>query len=254
MNQNCTKGANMSSPKIPLFDIDWTLLRGDAVNKKAHQDAFDFALHTVYNLPDNVSQRDYVSEGKIDSQILMEIAIIHGFSEEKARDKVNNALKTMAGYFMKHAGEGHYEPMPGVTSLLSDLKKRGLTLGLLTGNVAEIGWEKLRRASIAEYFAFGAFGSMAFKRVDLIKIAADEASKVLDRKVEISELVIIGDSPLDIACARDGGIPVIAVGAGHYKSHELAHADLTIESLEEKDKVLNFLGLIRADTLGVNSY
>ncbi|MBI2018761.1 HAD family hydrolase [Candidatus Daviesbacteria bacterium] len=237
------KNVHMSSLKIPLFDIDWTLLRGEEINKKAHRDAYNFALHSIYNLPSHVSQRDYFSEGKIDSQVLMEIAKLHGVTEDEAKTKVHTALSTMAKYFIKHAGEGHYEPMPGVVNLLSDLKSKGIPLGLLTGNVAEIGREKLRRAGIADYFAFGAFGSMAFKRVDLIQIAKEKASKVLGQDISIHRFVIVGDSPLDIACARDGGIPVIAVGAGHYKSHELSHADLVVDSLEEQGKIIKFLKL-----------
>lgn len=236
------KGANMSLPKIPLFDIDWTLLRGSSEGNQVHNEAFDFALHTVFSLPD-ASKNEISAEGSIDTKILIDVSKLHGVSEEKAKSIMPEALKAMTDYFMKHAGEGHFEPMPGVVSLLSGLKKRNIPIGLLTGNVAEIGWEKMKRAGLIEYFSFGAFGSMAFKRVDLIKIAAGEASKVLGRNVEVSELVIIGDSPLDIACARDGGILVIAVGAGHFKSHELTHADLTVESLEERDKILKFLGL-----------
>lgn len=219
--------------RIPLFDIDWTLLKGAEINKKAHRDAFDHALHTIYHLPSFVSQRNYVSEGKIDSQILMEMAIRFGVSEVNALNQVENALAAMTSYFSKHADEGTYEVMPGVVELLTDLKFRNIPLGLLTGNVEAIGWEKLRRAGIKDFFSFGAFGSMAYKRVDLIKIA--------EQKAGTRKLVIVGDSPLDIVCARDGGIPVITVGAGHYKSHELTSADLTVDSLEEKDKILAFL-------------
>ncbi|MDD5147805.1 MAG: HAD hydrolase-like protein [Candidatus Daviesbacteria bacterium] len=238
------KNANTSSFKfkIPLFDIDWTLLKGGNVGNKVHHDAFEFALHTVYN-QSAASYADASGQGRIDTQILIQILNVHGVSEEEAKNKMPQALEAMAKYFMKHADEGTYEIMPGVVELLADLKKRGLTLGLLTGNVAEIGWEKLRRAGIKDYFSFGAFGSMAYRRVDLIDIARKEAEKVLGQKLSVHDFVIVGDSPLDIACARAGGIPVIAVGTGHYKPHELIHADLTLESLEEKDKILEFLGL-----------
>lgn len=231
-----------SEYKIPLFDIDWTLLRGSNEGNQVHNEAFDFALHTVFNLP-NASKKEINSEGSIDTKILIDVSKLHGVSEEKAKSIMPHALKVMTDYFLQHADEGKFEPMPGVIELLSDLKTRGLPLGLLTGNVAEIGWEKLKRAGLKDYFSFGAFGSMAFKRVNLIPIAAKEASRALGRQVNVTELFIVGDSPLDIACARDGGIPVIAVGAGHFKSHELAHADLTLESLEEKDKVLKFLNV-----------
>lgn len=57
----------------------------------------------------------------------------------------------------------------------------------------------------------------------------------------MERFVIIGDSPLDIACARAGNIEVIAVAAGVYKQHHLSEADLVVKSLEEKDKILEFL-------------
>lgn len=223
--------------KIPLFDIDWTLLRG---SNPVHNTAFNHAFKSIYNLP-SASIDEIEHNGMIDTQIFIEIAKAHGFSEKEAKNKVDIALTTMVDYFMKHADEGHYEAMPGVKELLESLKKLGLPMGLLTGNVEEIGWEKVRRAGIKGYFSFGAFGSMALKRVDLIQIARIRAEKILKREIPLESLVIVGDSPLDIACARNGGLPVIVVGAGLYKSHELAHADLVIESLKEKDKVIQFL-------------
>lgn len=236
------KNGNTSSFKfkIPLFDIDWTLLKGGEVGNKIHHEAFDYALSKVYHQP-TASYNDLKGTGRIDTQILIQILALYGVSEKEAKSKMLQALKAMTHYFMEHADEGTYKIMPGVVDLLNDLKKRKLPLGLLTGNVVEIGWEKLRRAGLKDYFSFGAFGSMAYRRVDLINIARKEAEKVLGQKLSIHDFVIVGDSPLDIACARAGGIPVIAVGAGHYKSHELTHADLTVESLEEKDKIVRFL-------------
>lgn len=225
---------------IPLFDIDWTLLVGGELGNKIHSDAFDFALHTVYNQP-TASKNEAMTQGKIDTQILIEVLKLHEVSEEEAKAKMPEALDAMTSYFREHAAEGHFEPMPGVIDLLTVLKEKNVPLGLLTGNTAKIGWEKLERAGIKDYFSFGAFGSMAFKRVDLIEIARQDAVKVLGIDIPIHSLVIVGDSPLDIACARDGGIRVIAVGAGHHKSHELTHADLTVDSLKEKDKILKFL-------------
>lgn len=231
----------MKKIKIPLFDIDWTLLQG-GVSNKIHGDAFNFAFHSVYEKP-QAFKSEISTDGKIDTQIILEVLKLHNVSDQ-AKEKMPKALDAMRSYFMKHADEGTYEPMPGVVELLSDLKQKNLPLGLLTGNIAEIGWEKLRRAGINHYFSFGAFGSMAFQRVDLIEIARKEAYKVLNKEIPTQSLVIVGDSPLDIACAREGGIEVIAVGAGHYKTHHLKEADLVLESLLEKDKVLKFLGVI----------
>src|SRR3989344_5935 len=139
MNQISMKGRNMSSLeyKIPLFDIDWTLLKGEEINKRVHREANDFALHNVYH-------------------------------QKNAKSKMPEAIEVMTQYFLEHADEGYFEPMPGTIGLLSELKERNIPMGLLTGNMENIGWEKLRKAGIKDYFSFGAFGSMAFRRVDLI--------------------------------------------------------------------------------------
>lgn len=231
----------MSLPnyKIPLFDVDGTLVHSSTLIN-IHDEAFDYALHTVYNLPDATVKNQSLS-GKIDSQILIEISQIYGASEKEAKEKVQDAMTATLDYFMKHAVKHHYEVIPEVESLLKDLKSLGIPLGLLTGNIEEIGWEKMRLVGLYDYFTFGAFGSLAFKRVDLIPIAKERLEKMLNIKIPLQNLVIIGDTPLDIACARAGQIPVIAVSTGKYKSHELSEADLVIESLEEKDKIIDFL-------------
>ncbi len=228
--------------RIPLFDIDWTLLRGTEDNNKVHFDAYDQAFQKIYHLPAKVRE-GFVTQGKIDSQILIEVAILHGVSEKEAKEKINDAMILMVDYFMKHAGEGNYQLMPGVKELLDDVKAANVPIGLLTGNIEEIGWEKMRRAGIKDYFTFGAFGSMALKRVDLIPVAKKRAEKIYKMKIPPERFIIIGDSPLDIACAKDGGIEIIAVGAGVYKSNQLTDADLVVESLEEKDKILRFLNV-----------
>lgn len=229
----------MSLPnyKIPLFDIDWTLIEG---NNGIHKAGFMHAYGTVYNLP-GASIDEIEHNGMIDSQILMEIAKLHGVSEETAKTKVQDAMTAVVDYFMKHVEEGHFKVMPGTIELLNELKKMGIPLGLLTGNIEEIGWEKVNRAGVKEYFTFGAFGSFAYKRVDLIPIAKKRLEEILKEDISLNRFVIIGDSPLDIACARAGNIEVIAVAAGVYNEHHLSEADLVVNSLEEKDKIIEFL-------------
>ena len=69
-----------------------------------------------------------------------------------------------------------------------------------------------------------------------------ELSKIeLKIKIPLQRFVIIGDTPLDIACAKACNIEVIAVATGHYRHHHLTEADLVVESLGEKEKILEFL-------------
>lgn len=228
----------MSLPnyKIPLFDIDWTLLEG---GNKIHNKAFSFAYKTIYGIDASIDEIEH--HGMIDKQILLEISIRHGISKGDALGKVNTAITVMIDYFIKHAHKTHYRVLPGVIALLKVLKNLNIPLGLLTGNIEEIGWEKIRRAGIYDYFIFGAFGSLAFKRVDLIPIAKKRLEKILNEQIPLERFVIVGDSPLDIACAKAGNIKVIAVASGVYKHNHLSDADLVVNSLKEHDKIIEFL-------------
>lgn len=223
--------------KIPLFDIDWTLLKG---GNKVHNAAFTFAFDKVYKLP-NTSIDEINHHGMVDTQIFIEIPKLHGISEEEAKSKIPQALETMINYFNQHADEGSYKVMPGSLKLLKTLKSLKVPMGLLTGNTEEIGWEKLGRAGIRDFFSFGAFGSMVLKRIDLIPIAKKKAENLLGLNVSLQQLVIVGDSPRDIVCAKEAGISIIAVGAGVHAVDKLKEADLVVKSLEEKDKIIKFL-------------
>lgn len=227
--------------EIPLFDIDWTLLEG---GNKAHDDAFDFAFKNVYNLPE-ASKREIQTDGMIDKQIIVEILKRHSVPEEIARAKMDLAVSAMAEYYADHESEGECVVMPGVVELLSELKSRRVPMGLLTGNVEGIAWRKVSRAGIRDFFSFGSFGNLAYKRVDLISIAAERARSA-GINASVKDLVIVGDALLDVKCAKDGGIHSVAVGAGKFSVEQLAvmEPDLLLSTLKEKEKFLRFFKLI----------
>lgn len=225
--------------KIPVFDLDWTLLA--KAEPKVHHHAFLYAFKTLFGV--NISDEGF-KEGGIDNQIIIESLSENEVPREKIIEKLFEIQKTMINYFMEHKHETVFKPLPGVENALKILVEKNITLGLLTGNIEEIGWEKLRIAGIDKYFKFGAFGNMGMTRPDLIPIAADRASKVFGKIVAASDLVVIGDTPLDVECAKIGGAHSIAVGSGpSYPYEKLLNsgADLVVKSLEEIDKILKFI-------------
>lgn len=225
--------------KIPLFDVDWTLMEG---GNKAHSLSYDYAFRTVYDIP-NASKSEIKTDGMIDTQIIIEVLKLHDYPEEKVKAKMKEATAAMEEYYHHHLNEGKWILLPGVKEILQTLKNKGVPCGLLTGNVESIGWHKVERAGIKDFFSFGAFGDGAFKRVDLIAVAQKRLSELIKREIPINNFIIIGDSPLDIACAKAGGIQVIAVAQGSFSADELqaAGADLVLGSLNETDKFLKFI-------------
>ncbi|MCL6096863.1 MAG: HAD family hydrolase [Patescibacteria group bacterium] len=224
--------------KIPLFDIDGTLFK---TGGQLHKDAFAYAFKNVYGV--NAKQTDAgIVEGRVDNQIIVQVLEHHGLKEKETKDKIKLATQKMAEYFMEHKKGSAPEILPGVISLLEKLKYEKIPMGVLTGNVEQIAWTKLERAGIKDFFAFGAFGDKVFKRVDLVKIARQNAEKSLKKSFKTSDFIIVGDTPRDIQCAKDAGIESIAVSTGIYPFEELVDEkpDLAVHSLEEKS-VLEFI-------------
>jgi phosphoglycolate phosphatase-like HAD superfamily hydrolase len=115
---------------------------------------------------------------------------------------------------------------PGVRNLLRRLTARGVVIGLVTGNLSRIGWRKMERAGLRQYFRFGAFAELAHSRAGLVRIAIRRARREqwIGRDAVIS---LIGDHPNDVLAAQANGIRAIAVGTGIVPLEELqSHSPL----------------------------
>ncbi|PIY80917.1 MAG: hypothetical protein COY80_00710 [Candidatus Pacebacteria bacterium CG_4_10_14_0_8_um_filter_42_14] len=227
---------------IPLFDIDGTLLKGGGGNQ-AHKNGGSYAFRTVYGLDDKACWDNIITDGKIDKQIILEVVEKNGISHKKALAKLDEAIDATTSYYLEHSNEGTCIAADGAIELLEELQKQNVPLGLLTGNIEAIGIDKLSKAGLAKYFEFGAFGNLALRRVDLIEIARERAIKLVGLQMTTSKFMIIGDSTLDVKCAKDGNIPVIGVSTAKSSSQELAEAgaDLVVESLLQKDDIVKFI-------------
>ena len=74
--------------------------------------------------------------------------------------------------------------------------------------------KKLSRFGLGKYFPIGAYGSDSACRLDLPAIAVQRAKQHFAVDFAPYEVVIIGDSVNDIACARGYGAKAIAVNTG----------------------------------------
>lgn len=223
--------------KIPLFDIDGTLFK---TANPVHRDAFEYAFKKTYGI--NAKQTDISPEGKVDNQIILEVLEKHGISEKEIKQKIKDATKEMTIYFEENKNSVNPEILPGVINLLKKLRHKNIPIGMLTGNVEEIAWIKIEKAGLKDFFDFGAFGDKAFKRVELVEHAKNNAEKALNKCFKTTDFVIIGDTPRDIECAKDAGINVIAVSTGIYPFEELLNEkpNLVVHYLDDKS-VFEFL-------------
>ena len=107
---------------------------------------------------------------------------------------------------------------------------------LFSGNLQATANLKLKCAGIntslfeATGSLFGAFGSDHGDRSELVRIAKNRYAELIGRaEIEPNDMVIIGDSPKDISCAHDNGVPCVAVTTGRYARDQLSDADLVLD-------------------------
>ena len=183
--------------------------------------------------------------GRTDAWILSQAATTHQIPCDEAR-----AQSFRESYLKKLAVEVH-EPgprkgiMPGVRALLDQLSDRDdVYLALLTGNLEGGARVKLEYFDLWRYFRCGAFGDELQDRNDLLKVALERVT-TSGGPVKPSEVIVIGDTPLDVAVAKRGGARSLAVATGGYDAATLqaSGADVVLESFSDVMAALTALGL-----------
>jgi phosphoglycolate phosphatase-like HAD superfamily hydrolase len=116
--------------------------------------------------------------------------------------------------------------VPELLAALEPHEAAGRALvGLLTGNVEGGAALKLRAAGLdPARFAVGAYGSDSPRRPELPAIAAERAAAATGRRFAGADVVIVGDTPDDIACGRPIGARVVAVATGFFGVAQLQAA------------------------------
>jgi phosphoglycolate phosphatase-like HAD superfamily hydrolase len=204
--------------KLVLFDIDGTLLRSDGAGRRAiHK-----ALMEVFG---SVGPDSYWFDGKTDRQIVRDLMRLDGHEDAHIDARMDPLLtryvECLAGELAKEGFTAHL--LEGVGDLLTALEARDdVILGLLTGNVEPGARAKLRAVGLdPDRFTVGAFGSDHEHRPALPAIAQQRARDELGVDVAGGDIVVIGDTPADIECARSVDARAIGVATGRFPVEEL---------------------------------
>jgi phosphoglycolate phosphatase len=130
---------------------------------------------------------------------------------------------------------------PGVALLVEALSAAaGCVVGLLTGNVEGGARIKLRATGLLPHFRLGAYGSDHRDRTRLPAVAAGRAEALVGRPFRGREVVVVGDTPLDVGCGRAFGAACVAVATGRHTVGDLtaSGADHVFPDFGETARVL----------------
>lgn len=209
-------------PLVLLFDIDGTMLTTDGAGRRALARAFDAVVGAGGSVVDEL---DFA--GATDPAIVRQgLRLLGAPDDDATMARVVEAYVPQLRDELTAPGAVHVHP--GVGPVLDAVcTAERVAVGLGTGNVEGGAWAKVERAGLAGRFAFGGFGSDHEDRPSLLRIGAARGAATLGCSPEACRVVIVGDTPRDVAAAHAIGAECLAVATGLFTVEALARAGAT---------------------------
>jgi phosphoglycolate phosphatase len=213
--------------KLVLFDIDGTLVHTGGAGVKAFAKVFA----QEFGVPNGTERMKFA--GRTDVGLVREFFLVNQI--EPNAENFQRFFEHYVFWLDHILAHSKTAACPGIWELIRALQAlpNPPTLGLLTGNI-RLGAEiKLRHFDLWKEFETGAFADDHEERDQIAHVAHKRGARVLGRKLRGEEVVVIGDTPLDVKCGRAIGANVLAVATGGATLDELKqHApDWAVEDL-----------------------
>ena len=223
--------------QVCLFDIDGTLLSSGGAGKAA----MEAALATEFGTARSTDGVPFA--GRTDRAIVRELFQIHQIEEcaHNFQRFLTAYLRHLPGCLGAHKGA----VLPGIAALLQCLQERTeIAVGLLTGNVRDGARLKLGHYGLYHHFAFGGFGDRHLTRDEVAQEARAAVCSHLKKQVASEQIWVIGDTPLDVRCARSIGARAVAVATGFHSLDvlEAERPDLLFADFSDPSRLLALCG------------
>ena len=221
--------------KLVLFDIDGTLITSRGAGRRAMRTA----LERVFGAAGGIDQYDL--GGRTDTRIVHDVMGALGWEPARVKDRLDDFFEAYLAGLTSEIGDGrHVVTLPGVSLVVDRLAQSAdVVLGLVTGNIEEGARIKLLPTGLWPHFRVGAYGSDHMDRRRLPSLAARRAHALVGHTFAPTDVVVIGDTPHDIDCARAFGAVAIAVSTGQYTRAALLaeHPDHLFDDLADVERV-----------------
>lgn len=224
-----------------LFDIDGTLVTTGGAGRRAMERGFA-------ELHGDREALGFQFDGMTDRSIVR--TGLRNLGVEPTTDAIDRVLEAYIAALSDEVGkvpEERYWVHAGVREAIAAAHAHGAAVGLGTGNIREGARMKLDRVALYTEFGFGGFGCDAELRGELIRIGAERGARALGQPVERCRVVVIGDTPKDVAAAQVAGAECIGVATGSYSVAALLESGATaaFEDLGNERALEALLGALR---------
>lgn len=209
--------------KLVLWDIDHTLIATRGVGREIFADAFEQVTGTPMREQATV-------DGMTEPVIFRRTAELHGITSDR----------TMFEEFARRSAELHRQrahdlrerghALPGAASALAALADmNGIVQSVVTGNIRPVAEVKLEVFGLDTHirFPYGGYGEDHDDRAELVRTAIARTRAATGAGVALADVLLIGDTPADVAAGRAAGVPVLAVATGRTPAEDLAETGAT---------------------------
>ncbi len=216
---------------ILLWDIDGTLISGGGSGRVAMEAAFADVIGDATALP-----RVRFS-GMTDPAIVRAGLRLANRDPQRDAEAIPAVLEAyLARLPAAIAAAPDFRVHAGVRERLAELAQRSdVALGLGTGNLEHGARIKLTPLALHELFAFGGYGSDHEDRAELLAIGAARGAAQLGLPRDRCRVLVIGDTPKDIAAAQAIGADCLAVATGQFDVEALRAAGATCVAPDLED-------------------
>jgi phosphoglycolate phosphatase len=194
--------------KLVLFDIDGTIIRTGGAGVRA----FERTFTEVFGLPEATKSLQFA--GRTDVSLVRECFRLHGVDQRE--ENFRRFFDAYPTFLTEFLGQLPGAVLPGIEPFMAELFALAdrPAIGLLTGNIRRGAELKLRKFDLWERFEFGAFADDDEDRNCIAAFAKERGERVVGRPLKGEEIVVIGDTPLDVVCANSIGAKSLAVATG----------------------------------------
>jgi phosphoglycolate phosphatase-like HAD superfamily hydrolase len=197
------------------------------------------AFRDLYGIDDAFGKVEF--SGRTDTAIFRDCARLHGIDEAALADEQARFLDAYIPHLAQALIDMRGTLMPGVGAVLDAISARdGVMQALGTGNFRRGGQLKLRYYGIDHHFPEmpGGFGEDSESRDEMIGAAIRRLCDGTKPRV-----VVIGDTPHDVAAARANNAFALGVATGRDSVDDLlaCGADVALENLSDLDRVMRIV-------------
>lgn len=223
---------------LVFWDIDETLITSSGLAERLLRQA----ILTTYGPSPALAQ--LAMGGKTDQQIICEAY------PDQPPAALLAVLPAFAAQYMafieaqRAALQVHGQVLDGVLPALMGLADAGAHQSVITGNIEPVAHYKIQLFGLTPYLdlSVGAYGSDHAERTRLLPIALKRYA-ARQRAAPPARVVVVGDTPADVACGRAAGAYTVAVASGAWNIGQLheAGADVVLADLGDTALVLTHL-------------